>query len=58
MINNDIIHISNTGAVSSETTIPYWIKNNAGWWASSQISDDDFVKAIGWLVDHGVIKVI
>ncbi|MDE1826414.1 MAG: fibronectin type III domain-containing protein, partial [Thaumarchaeota archaeon] len=36
--------------------IPAWIKNNAGWWSSGQISDSDFVSGIQYLVDTGVIK--
>jgi hypothetical protein len=26
-------------ASSQEATVPSWIKNNAGWWASDQICD-------------------
>ena len=26
-----------------ERTIPYWVKNNAGWWAEDKISDNDFI---------------
>lgn len=42
--------------VSSET-IPEWIKNNAGWWATSQISDKDFVKGLEYLIQKGIIKI-
>jgi len=37
--------------------IPSWIKNNAKWWADGQISEDDFVSGIEWLVEQGIIKV-
>ena len=37
--------------------IPTWIKNNAGWWADGQITDDDFVKGIQYLVEQGIIRV-
>jgi len=37
--------------------IPSWIKNNAKWWADGQISEDDFVGGIEWLVEQGIIKV-
>jgi hypothetical protein len=34
-----------------------WIKNNAGWWASGQVSDDEFIKGIQYLSSQGIIKV-
>lgn len=35
--------------------IPKWIKNNAGWWSDGQISDDDFVRGIEYLIENGII---
>ena len=40
-----------------ETSIPAWIKNNAGWWAEGQIDDNTFVSGIQHLVKIGIIKV-
>ena len=37
--------------------IPSWVKNNAGWWASGDISEVDFLKGIEYLVSNGVIYV-
>ena len=37
--------------------IPSWVKNNAGWWASGDISEADFLKGIEYLVSNGVIYV-
>jgi len=37
--------------------IPPWVKNDAGWWASGQISDDEFVKGIQYLIQQGIIIV-
>ncbi|MDE1764703.1 MAG: hypothetical protein KGI27_00370 [Thaumarchaeota archaeon] len=48
---------SNSSATSGAQHIPAWIKTNAGWWASGQISDQDFVKGIQWLVSNGIIMV-
>jgi len=42
---------------SGETSMPGWIKNNAGWWAEGLISDDDFVKGMQWLVANGIMMV-
>ncbi len=43
--------------VMEENTIPSWIKNNAGWWSSGKISDNDFFTGIEYLVENGLIKV-
>ena len=40
-----------------EHTIPYWIKNNAGWWADNKISDDDFTSGIEYMIENNIIKV-
>ncbi len=39
------------------TNIPLWIKNNAGWWADDQISDQDYLSGIEFLVSEGIIKI-
>jgi len=40
-----------------ETSIPTWIKNNAGWWATDQIDDSSFLQGIQYLVQKGIIVV-
>jgi hypothetical protein len=40
-----------------ENTIPYWIKNNAGWWSAGKISDEDFVSAIKYLIENKIINL-
>ena len=42
---------------SQATTVPAWIKNNAGWWAEDKISEVEFVNAIQYLIKHGIIIV-
>jgi hypothetical protein len=37
--------------------IPKWIKNNAGFWASGQISDQDFVSGIQYLINQKIMKI-
>lgn len=39
------------------SNIPLWIKNNAGWWADDQISDNDYLSGIQYLVANGIIKI-
>jgi len=40
-----------------ERTIPYWVKNNAGWWAEDKISDDDFTSGIEYLIKNKIISI-
>jgi len=41
----------------SESKIPAWIKNNAGWWADGLISEDDFVKGIQFLIKEEIMMI-
>ncbi len=34
-----------------------WIKNNAKWWSQGQISDNDFVKGIQYLIEQKIIQI-
>ena len=42
-------------ALAEET--PDWVKNTAGWWASDTISEKEFVNAIQFLVNEGILEV-
>ena len=37
--------------------VPAWVKNTAGWWANNQISDNDFVNSIQYLIRVGIIII-
>jgi len=37
--------------------IPNWIRNNAGWWATGQIKDSDFVAGIEFLINDGIMTI-
>ena len=57
-----LIIISTVPLVSSEvirgeSTIPDWVKNTAGWWASEQIDDSAFLQGIQYLIKEGIIVV-
>jgi len=43
--------------LTSEVSIPGWIKNNAGWWADGQIDDSSFVSGIQWLISNNVMTI-
>jgi len=40
-----------------ETSIPVWIKNNAGWWAEGQIDDSSFLQGIQYLIQEGIMII-
>ena len=40
-----------------EKSIPYWIKNNAGWWSDDKISDVDFITGIEYLIKNKIINL-
>ena len=63
LIKNKIIQISDLPTtpdgdiiIEEDIVIPSWIKNNAGWWASDNISDSDFLYGIKYLVESNIIK--
>jgi len=57
-----LIIISTVPFVSSEvirgeSTVPDWVKNTAGWWASEQIDDSAFLQGIQYLIKEEMIVV-
>ena len=48
-----IILIPNVFAES----VPDWVKNTAGWWATDAISETEFVNAIDYLIKVGIISI-
>ena len=41
-----------------ENTIPYWIKNTAGWWSKNKVSDAEFISGIEYLINNKIINII
>lgn len=50
-----LIHLVNVSA--EESSLPNWLKDIARQWADGQMSDDDFIKALQWLVDQGLLII-
>ncbi len=42
---------------SAQTTIPPWIKATAGFWYNDQISDNEFISALQYLIDNDILIV-
>ncbi|MGY5144724.1 MAG: hypothetical protein ACW9XH_09635 [Candidatus Nitrosopumilus sp. bin_32a] len=49
----------NSQSVKEEKTtlVPSWIKNNAGWWASGIIGDEEFIQSIQFLINENIITI-
>ena len=43
--------------IRGESTVPDWVKNTAGWWASEQIDDSAFLQGIQYLIKEGIMIV-
>ena len=50
---SSIILIPNAFAES----VPDWVKNTAGWWATDQIDDSSFLQGIQFLIKEGIMLV-
>ncbi len=51
---------SKIGSVSFEVLkpqVPEWIKNNARWWSTNQISDTEFINGIEHLISENIITI-
>ncbi len=42
---------------TKSSSVPEWVKNNAGWWADGQIPDSAFIDGIEYLIKDGIIVV-
>lgn len=51
------ITIGSSHVVAQQTSIPNWVKHTALWWGQGQVGDADFIKAIQWMVDNGLIHI-
>jgi plastocyanin len=51
------ISFSQTQTSSNTYHIPHYIKNNAKWWASGEISNNEFTKGIQFLIKNGYMVI-
>ena len=50
------IFIPNSSA-QEDTQIPGWVKNVAGWWANDEISENEFLSGIEYLINNNIITL-
>ena len=44
-------------SAQEDTHIPSWIKNVAGWWANGEISENEFLSGIEFLINNKIITI-
>ncbi|MDE1812259.1 MAG: 6-bladed beta-propeller [Thaumarchaeota archaeon] len=58
---NSISSLAITGKINNYSytsqAIPSWIKNTAGWWSQGQVSDDEFIKSLQYLIDNKIMTI-
>ena len=57
VINPNAVVNTSVEEESPSSSIPAWIKSNAGWWADGQIDDDSFVEGIQFMIKEGLMQV-
>ncbi len=50
-------YTSDDALETSESVIPDWVRNNAGWWADGSIDDASFLQALQFLIREGILVV-
>tara|TARA_B100000470_G_scaffold60222_1_gene45497 strand:- start:200 stop:1045 length:846 start_codon:yes stop_codon:yes gene_type:complete len=43
--------------LDNEISIPVWIRNNAGWWATDKIDDSSFLQGIQYLIKEKIMLI-
>ncbi len=52
-----VLSVPLTQTAQAESSIPEWIKTNAGWWADGALDDDTFLYGIKFLLETGIINI-
>jgi len=52
-----IVPFVSSDVIRGESTVPNWVKNTAGWWASDQIPDSAFLQGIQFLIKEGIMVI-
>ena len=52
-----IVPIVSAEVIRGESTVPDWVKDTAGWWASEQIPDAAFLQGIQYLIKEEIMIV-
>ena len=44
-------------ATAQEQSIPKWIKGVAKFWVEGEVNDQEFIQALQWMIDDGILRV-
>lgn len=50
-----VVSLVSLASAQSDSPVPAWIKNTAGFWSNDQISDNEFLNAIKFLLENKII---
>ena len=53
-----VVIIPLTQNVQAQSSIPDWIKTNAGWWVDGTVDDTTFLNGIEYLIENEIINVL
>ena len=53
----DLLDVEEPFVTESREPIPEWIKFNSKWWHDGQITDDEFVKGLEFLIDREILQI-
>ena len=56
MGSNILVSLPNSSG-QEDTQIPNWVKDVAGWWANSDISEREFLSGIEYLINNNIILI-
>jgi len=51
-----IIFVNSNQIFAEENYLPEWLKTNAKWWTTGDISNDQYRQDLEWLIDNGLIE--
>jgi len=52
-----VVKLEANEIVTGKNILPDWIKKNAKWWSTNQITDEDFVLGLEFMINNGLIKI-
>ena len=51
-----ILFVNQNQIFAQENYLPEWLKTNAKWWTTGDISNDQYRQDLEWLIDNGLIE--
>ena len=55
-INSDASREEEVDSAEKDPEVPAWVKQNTKWWTTGEISEEQFLESIKWLIKNNIIK--